>query len=197
MVTKTVDKIVLKTIVEAKLTTYIPSDGEYLAVKKTNGGVYIRIGDGVTAGGVDPLAHIMTILSSPDVNLDTLVEIVNYIKSVRTDLTNVAPAWSVITGKPTTLLGYGITDATPSSHIASVGSSHGIATTTVNGFMAAADKLKLDGVANGATNYTHPATHPASMIIQDATSRFVTDADKAAWNAKESAFDSLVATPIV
>lgn len=32
----------------------------------------------------------------------------------------------------------------------------------------------------------HPSTHPASIIVQDASNRFVTDAEKAAWNAKAS-----------
>ena len=32
--------------------------------------------------------------------------------------------------------------------------------------------------------YAHPATHPPSIIGQDATNRFVTDAEKTAWNAK-------------
>ena len=52
---------------------------------------------------------------------------------------------------PTTLSGYGITDATPSSHIGSGGTAHANATTTVAGFMSGADKTKLDGVATGAT----------------------------------------------
>lgn len=41
-------------------------------------------------------------------------------------------------------------------------------------------KAKLEGI----TGYTHPDSHPASMITQDATHRFVTDTEKAAWNAK-------------
>lgn len=41
---------------------------------------------------------------------------------------------------------------------------HSIVTTTVNGFMSAADKAKLDRIELGATNYVHPSTHPASMI---------------------------------
>ena len=45
-------------------------------------------------------------------------------------------------------------------------------------------KGKLDGVATGANNYTHPVTHPASMITADSTHRFVTDSEKATWNAK-------------
>lgn len=38
--------------------------------------------------------------------------------------------------------------------------------------------------AIGATNYTHPANHPPSIITQDASNRFVTDTEKATWNAK-------------
>ncbi|MDF2841761.1 MAG: hypothetical protein K0R00_187 [Herbinix sp.] len=57
---------------------------------------------------------------------------------------------------PTTLLGYGITDAAPSSHVGSTGTAHGVATSSVNGFMTAADKSKLDGVAANANNYAHP-----------------------------------------
>lgn len=52
------------------------------------------------------------------------------------------------------------------------------------GFMTGADKSKLDGIAANANNYTHPANHPPSIITQDASNRFVTDAEKAAWNAK-------------
>ena len=53
---------------------------------------------------------------------------------------------------PTTLAGYGITDAAPSSHIGSGGAAHANATTTVAGFMSGTDKTKLDGVAAGATS---------------------------------------------
>ncbi|MEK4196648.1 hypothetical protein NYE44_25085 [Paenibacillus sp. FSL L8-0493] len=48
----------------------------------------------------------------------------------------------------------------------------------------ASEKTKLAGIATGATNYTHPATHPPSIIAQDASNRFVTDAEKTAWNGK-------------
>ena len=36
------------------------------------------------------------------------------------------------------------------------------------------------------SNYTHPTNHPPSIITQDASNRFVTDAEKTAWNAKQS-----------
>lgn len=51
--------------------------------------------------------------------------------------------WSTITDKPSSF--------TPAAH------SHDAATQSVNGFMSAADKTKLDGIATGANNYTHPA----------------------------------------
>ena len=57
---------------------------------------------------------------------------------------------------PTTLLGYGITDATPSSHVGTGGTSHAEATTTVAGFMSASDKIRLNNIADNANNYTHP-----------------------------------------
>lgn len=38
------------------------------------------------------------------------------------------------------------------------------ATTTANGLMSKDDKTKLNGIATGANNYTHPVTHPVSMI---------------------------------
>jgi hypothetical protein len=37
-----------------------------------------------------------------------------------------------------------------------------------------------------ANNYTHPATHSASIITQDISNRFVTDTEKSTWNGKGS-----------
>lgn len=51
--------------------------------------------------------------------------------------------WSAITDKPSSF--------TPAAH------SHDAATQSDSGFMSAADKTKLDGIATGANNYTHPA----------------------------------------
>jgi hypothetical protein len=59
---------------------------------------------------------------------------------------------------PTTLAGYGITDATASSHVGSGGAAHAAATTSVAGFMSSTDKTKLDGVATGATANSADAT---------------------------------------
>lgn len=37
------------------------------------------------------------------------------------------------------------------------------------------------------SSYTHPATHPASIIEQDSNNRFVKDAEKTNWNNKQDA----------
>ena len=36
--------------------------------------------------------------------------------------------------------------------------------------LSATDRIKFDGIEAGANNYTHPSTHPASLIVQDAAS---------------------------
>lgn len=55
------------------------------------------------------------------------------------------------------------------------------------------EKTKLAGIATGATNYTHPANHAPSIISQDSSNRFVTDAEKTTWNAKQAALSGDVA----
>ena len=59
-------------------------------------------------------------------------------------------------------------------------------TQSANGLMTAADKKKLDGIASNANNYVHPDSHKATMITQDSTHRFVSDAQINEWNAKAS-----------
>lgn len=62
------------------------------------------------------------------------------------------------------------------------------ATSAADGLMSKSDKAKLDGVAAGANNYVHPASHPATMITEDSSHRFATDAEKAKWNQKGEVF---------
>lgn len=59
-----------------------------------------------------------------------------------------------------------------------------VVTTVANGLMSSGDKIKLNGIADNANNYTHPATHSPNIIVQDTNNRFVTDGEKSAWNAK-------------
>ena len=47
-------------------------------------------------------------------------------------------------------------------------------------------KDKVNGIEPNANNYTHPDNHPASMIVESTTKNFVTDTEKADWNAKET-----------
>lgn len=49
------------------------------------------------------------------------------------------------------------------------------------------EKEKLAAIEAGATNYQHPATHAPSIITQNASNRFVTDAQIASWNSKADA----------
>lgn len=121
--------------------------------------------------------------------------------------------WTDILGKPTTYAptahGHAIADVTGLQTAldgkSATSHTHADATTTLSGFFAAADKVKLNGISTGAnkttssttngniaidgsqvTVYTHPATHPATMIVEDSGHRFVTDAEKNIWNAKAS-----------
>lgn len=72
--------------------------------------------------------------------------------------------WSKINTTPTTLAGYGIADAAPLSHVGATGAAHGVATTSVNGFMSAADKVILDNLAASSGGGT------SSIVISQATS---------------------------
>lgn len=59
--------------------------------------------------------------------------------------------------------------------------------------LTATQARTLLNVADGANAYTHPANHPPSTISQDASNRFVTDAEKTTWNGKQ---DALGYTPV-
>lgn len=56
--------------------------------------------------------------------------------------------------------------------------SHSTATVTAAGFMSKEDKAKLNGIASGANNYTHPASHPASMITETDSLKVMTAAER-------------------
>lgn len=60
------------------------------------------------------------------------------------------------------------------------------ATTSTPGIVIVGDNLEVDsnGRLSAKNSYVHPSTHPASMIVQDATHRFVTDTEKSTWNGK-------------
>lgn len=56
--------------------------------------------------------------------------------------------------------------------------SHSTATTAAAGFMSGTDKAKLNGIAANANNYSHPASHPASMITETDGLKIMTAAER-------------------
>ena len=46
------------------------------------------------------------------------------------------------------------------------------------------EKTKLSGIEENANNYIHPLSHPANMITEDSTHRFVSDTEKNVWDSK-------------
>lgn len=61
---------------------------------------------------------------------------------------------------------------------ATSGHSHSNASAEAAGFMSASDKTKLDGIAESANNYTHPATHSADIITDGTTNKAYTATEK-------------------
>ncbi len=55
---------------------------------------------------------------------------------------------------------------------------------TTNKHFTVTEKNKLAGIENNANNYVHPSNHPATIITEDITHRFVTDTEKSIWNNK-------------
>lgn len=51
---------------------------------------------------------------------------------------------------------------------------------------------KLNGIAVGANAYIHPSTHPATMIVEDTTHRWLTDALIASWNARTRKYSATI-----
>lgn len=51
---------------------------------------------------------------------------------------------------------------------------------------------KLNGIATGANNYVHPSSHPASIMVQDATHRFATDTEKSSWNSRTRKYSATI-----
>ena len=72
-----------------------------------------------------------------------------------------------------------------------------ISETTTLKYFTATLLGKLNGIAENANNYTHPSSHPASMITESTTKRFVSDTEKATWNAKLDASSGTPAGTII
>lgn len=67
-----------------------------------------------------------------------------------------------------------------------------LATPNLDGLLPKEDKRKLNSVEFNANYYVHPEFHYPAIIKEDADHRFVTDAEKIAWNKKA---ETSVVTP--
>lgn len=106
------------------------------------------------------------------------------------NLGNLSTSWSNITEKPTvfppSVHAHDISDVSGLQTALDNAGTKEVATQLKNGLMAKEDKTKLDGIEEGANNYIHPSTHPASIIEQDSNNRMLSDAKIAELEAKET-----------
>lgn len=61
--------------------------------------------------------------------------------------------------------------------------------TIIDGLTDVSGVLKYNGadIGSGGAAYVHPATHPATIIVEDATHKFTTQAQQDEWSAKQAA----------
>jgi len=104
--------------------------------------------------------EILTLLATDDITLDELQEVVTYIKANRSDLANLSIP--NIAGLVAALAG------------------------KVDNDQVLTDVPEGAVFTDNDTVYTHPENHSPSIISQNATNRFVTDAEKSTWNGKET-----------
>lgn len=68
--------------------------------------------------------------------------------------------------------------------------THPNATAESKGFMSNTDKIKLDAIETGANNYVHPQTHPADIIRESETKKFVSSEQISKWDNYRLEIDS-------
>lgn len=182
--------------IKAKLPLY--SEGEISAYGyggSGGGGGTVTVYNGLDSVITDIAlsAYMGNVLNTNKLEVSTFNSWVsNYVPPV--------PSWGDVTEKPSTfpatahVHGWGEienkpTTFAPSAHTHtwdSIESKPNVITGTTASFTTELE-TKLSGIATGANNYTHPATHAPSIIAQDANNRFVTDANITSWNSKEPA----------
>lgn len=149
-----------------------PSLGDYYKISAagTLGGVNYSVGDSIIYNGTnwdkidstDAVTSVAgrvgaVVLTKGDVGLSNVDNTSDANKAVLS-ATKLATAQTLAigsTGKSfdgSAALSWSLAEigAAPASHVGSGGAAHAAATTSVNGFMSAADKTKLDGIAAGA-----------------------------------------------
>ena len=139
----------------------------------------------VTKSQLDLKADGTALTSHTD---NTIVHITAAERTTWNAKSNFSGNYNDLTNKPTIPSAY----VHPSSHAATMiteDSTHRFVTDTEKSTWNA--KSNFSGNYNDLTNkptipsaYVHPSSHAATMITEDTTHRFVTDAEKTAWNNK-------------
>ncbi|WP_428232476.1 tail fiber domain-containing protein [Flavobacterium sp.] len=120
----------------------------------------------------DLIDNINTVIASDNPDLNTLQELGNAIKTVQSAL-NTILVNDLTSGGTTKALTAEMGKALQNNKVDKMAGKNLLSDTEIT---------RLGTLSN----YTHPANHPATIITQDSTNRFVTDAEKASWNAKQS-----------
>lgn len=117
--------------------------------------VYITSGAVDSVDGQTGIVNLSNVYEPKNTNIQTHISSTSNPHNVTTSQIGAEPAFTKNTAFNKN---FGTTagTVTEGNHVGSTGSSHGVATTSVNGFMSSTDKTKLDGVAVGANNYTLP-----------------------------------------
>ena len=116
-------------------------------------------------------------LTSEDLSdeIDNVEEVLNFLKGIKDDETLLAKISEIFT-KIRTL------DTTITGELADKVDKEFGKGLSSNDYTTV-EKQKLSGIEAGANKYVHPDTHPATRITEDASHRFVTDVEKAKWDA--------------
>lgn len=119
----------------------------------------------------DLIDNINTLLASDNFNLNTLQKLVDAIEVVQNSLS------SLLVNDLTT----GGTTKALTAEMGKQLQTNKVDKVTGKSLLSDTEITRLGTLSN----YTHPANHTPGIITQDPGNRFVTDAEKATWNAKE------------
>ena len=144
---------------------------------------------------VSQLMALMGDLS--DTTLDTLPEIVAYIKQNRVDIQSAAPSWNSLSGKPDQATRWPRYDEITNLPATYPPESHDHNSEYLGKTATASDSSKLGGklaslyalsseIPSEAVPYSHPASHPASMITESSSKQFVSSSQKTEWSTPAS-----------
>lgn len=125
----------------------------------------------------DLIDNINTLLASDNVNLNTLQELVDAIETIQNSLN------TILVNDLTS----GGTAKALTAEMGKLLQNNKVDKVTGKNLLSDTEITRLGTLSN----YTHPANHPPGVITQDTNNRFVTDTEKANWNAKQSLFTGL------